>query len=184
MAKRKNPERDVLDDFRVSNHERALALVLWKIRHQYPELAVPITAEDIRAFVASTEFTKQVPKVVMYRRPGIIAKPGIPAAGRRRAVPPTPGQPAGTAVMVMLVEDGTEVRDPDTGSIWSPGDAIRPVESDEKDHGKATRQRTLKAIKEEARQLASDLIRDAASGMYSDSKIQEAAQALVMLADD
>ena len=182
MAKKAKKQLDELDLFVKSGAEEALALVLWKVRHHYPELAVPITADDLKAFYASVEFTKQSPKVVVYRRPAVEAKAGIPAEGRRRAIPPTPAQAAGKTVMVMLVEEGTEMKDPSTGIILSPGNTIRPVESDEKDHDRAKKLRELKAIKEKAKQLAADISRDASAGMYSDSKIHEAAQALVALA--
>lgn len=180
MAKK---QLDELDQFVKAGPEKALAMVLWKIRRHYPELAVPITADDIKAFYASMEFTKQLPKVVVFRRPAVKGSPSIPAEGKRRAIPPTPAQPAGKTAVVMLVEEGTEMKDPDTRSILSPGNTIRPVESDEKDHDRAKKLRELKSIKEKAKQLAADISRDASAGMYSDSRIHEAAQALVLLSE-
>lgn len=183
MAKRskKQEQTDELDTFTQAGPERALMLVLWKLRHHYPEMAVPITAEDIRQFEESVKYTKQTPKVVVFRRPAQSARAAVPASGKRRAVAATMSQPAGNLAVVMVVEANTEVKD-ENDVVLSPGDAIRPVESNEKEHSKATKLRQIKAIKEKAPQLASDLMRDASAGMYSDSKIQEAAQALVVLA--
>lgn len=181
MAKRK--QLDELDAFAQSGAENALMMVLWKVRHQYPEMAVPITVDDLQAFQKSVEFTKQKPVIAIYRRPAQEARAGLPAVGKRKAIPSAPAQAAGKAVMVMVVEAGTGITDA-SGLSLSPGNTIRPVESDEREHERARKLRDVKAVKDNARRLASDLIGDASRGMYSDARIQEAAQALVALAGE
>lgn len=182
MAKRAKKQLDELDTFAQAGPEKALMLVLWKVRHHYPEMAVPITADDLHEFQKSVEFTKQKPSVVVYRRPAQEARAGIPAQGKRKAIPSAPAQPAGRTAVVMVVEENTAMVDAG-GVMLSPGNTIRPVESDPKAHDIATKQRQVKAAREKAVQIANELTRDASVGMYSDSKISEAAQALVMLAN-
>lgn len=181
MAKRSKKQMDELDAFAQSGAENALMMVLWKVRHQYPEMAIPITADDLQAFQKSVEFTKQRPAIAIYRRPAQEARPGIPAAGKRKPIPAFPAQAAGKSVVVMVVEHGTDIMDA-SGVMLSPGNTIRPVESDEREHEKAQKQRVVKAARERAVQLAAELSRDASLGMYSDARIREAAQALVTLA--
>lgn len=181
MIKRSKKQLDELDAFAQSGTENALMMVLWKVRHQYPEMAVPITADDLQAFQKSMEYTKAKPAVVVFRRQAQQAKAGAPATGRRNAVPGMPAMPAGREVMVMMVEKGSAIVDPGEGIMLSPGNNIRPVESDTRDHEKATAARQAKQVRSRASQLAAELMSDMATGTYSNSRIQEAAQALSLL---
>lgn len=179
MAKNKTVKQtDALDAFKESGTESALMMVLWKVRHVFPEMAVPITEADLDAFRQSIEFTKQKPAVVVYRRPAQEARQGMPATGRRNAVPPMMAMPAGREVTVMIVEAGTEIVDPASGIMLSPGNTIRAVESDERDHEMSTMARQAKQAKTRASQLASELLSNMASGTYSNAMIEEAAQML------
>lgn len=52
-----------------TNYESALALLLWKIRHSYPDMVVEVTADEKRQFEASLAYTKQEPHVKVVERP-------------------------------------------------------------------------------------------------------------------
>lgn len=180
-AKKSKPT-DALDTFVSQGAERALMLVLWKVRHHYPEMAIPITTADIEAFDASCRFTKQEPCIRVFRRPAIPASPGQPAVGKRREVPASSAKPAGKVATILLVAKDTEIVDPVTHIMSSPGDAIRPVESDEKDHEHAAMLRDVRRIKETAPQLAREVMTDASTGTFSSAKVQELCQAVVTMA--
>lgn len=183
MPRAKKPVKsDALDTFISQGLERALMLVLWKVRHQYPEMAIPITAADIEAFDASCRFTKQEPCIRVFRRPAIPASPGQPAVGKRRETPPSAAKPAGKVATVLLVAKDTEAVDPGTHIMFSPGDAIRPVESDDKDHDTASLLRDIRRLKETGPQLAREVMADAATGTFSSAKVQEICQAVVTMA--
>lgn len=166
MAK---PKKDVLDKLAEADPKEIIALMLWKDRHRNPDMAEQITEKDIAGFRACTDYLGVDPEVAIFRPQGRPAQAAVPAAGRNRAVPARPAEPARPFVAVNLVAKGTM-------------NAIKPIENNEEDAKVRDQADALRRYRDKAGSLASQLMQDVAAGQFSTSTIQEAAQALVALA--
>lgn len=158
---------DPLDTLTAAGAPRALQLALWKIRHDYPE-GLQITPQDIAKMAACTEYLKVQPQARVWRRPAQPPHDGVPAAGNRRAIPPSAGMPAAPFVVIQLVDEA--------------GNAFRLVENNEEDN--ATRIATEK--RNQARTAMPGLVgavRSAlARGETSDGMINELCEAAMAIA--
>jgi hypothetical protein len=161
--------KDALDALALGPVKDVLALMLWKNRHNEPDMAVKLTEHDLRGFHACTEYLRVVPEVRIVRPQGLPGHGGIPATRTRSAIPPQEPTPPKPYVVVTLVEKGTE-------------NAIRPVENNETDHAAAAEAREFRHARDIALQIAGQLQRDVATGNYSSSTIDEAVKCLVALA--
>lgn len=166
-AKAKAPQGlgDRLDVFAASGPEKALQLVLWKGRHQNPEMTILITAEDVAAFDQCVAYLRVKPAIMIYRPEGREAQDAIPASGNRRAVPARPAEPPRSYVIVGLVAAGTR-------------DGIKPVENNEQDFQKGEIARQVQVTKRNIPDYVMALRRAAASGEFSTATLEEAARAL------
>lgn len=166
MAKQSN---DVLDALAAADPKEIIALILWKARHQNPEMSLQITEKDINGYRACVKYLEVTPEVRIARPQGRPAQEYIPARGRFKEVQARPAEPARPFVFVGLVEEGTE-------------NCIRPVENNEEDYGIAQKAEALRAARDKGPQLANQLISDMNNGTFSSATIQEAAQILITLA--
>lgn len=166
--KTKPKQIDALDAFAASEPMRVLQLVLWKARHQNPEMTVLITAEDLSAFDQCMTYQKVIPGILVDRPDGRPAMPAIPAVGTRRAVPATLGEPPRPFVIVSLVERGTR-------------NAVKPVENNEQDYQRGELAREAQVAKRNVPMLAAELRRTAVSGDFSSATLEDAARTLELL---
>ena len=163
MAKTQTPQKDALDQLATGPAENVVALMLWKARHQYPDLSVQITPKDLKGYQECIGYLKTTAEVRVFRPQGIPAQEAIPAHGNRRAVPGRPAIPPRDFVVVSLVHQGTE-------------DAIRVVENNEEDNERRKAAEHLVNIKGQVPDLASRLERYARSGELVGSDLLEAAK--------
>lgn len=161
--------KDALDQFASAGAERALQLVLWKGRHQNPEMTVLVSEADLRAFDECMHYQKVTPEILLYRPEGRPAQAAIPAAGNRRAVPGRSAEPPRPYVIVGLVERGTH-------------DAVKPVENNAEDYGRGELARQVQVVKRNLTVWASELRRAAVAGDFSSSTLEEVARALELWA--
>lgn len=123
------------------NHERALALVLWKLRHQYPGMSIRIEQKDVQALEKCEEHLE--------------VKAGVAILG-------------GSMMHVNLVCEGTQ-------------DAFTAVESTEEDQRAAERARRLQQAKESIPELVTAVKAGLGSGEFSQSNINDLADAAMLL---
>lgn len=154
-----------LDAFASADPQRVLQLVLWKARHQNPEMTVLITGEDLAAFDQCMAYQKINPHALIYRPEGRPASPGVPAAGTRRAIPPTAAEPPRPFVIVSLVERGTK-------------NVVKPIENNEQDFKTGELVRQIQVVKRNIPDYVSSLRRAAASGDFSSATLEDTARAL------
>lgn len=165
MAKRK-PQKDELDLFVEAGADRALQLVLWKVRHHLSsDMSVLVKAEDLQAFEQSMKYQQVRPAVMIYRPEGHPATQAIPAAGNRRAVPARPAEPPRPYVIIGLVQEGTR-------------NAVRAVENNEADFQRGDLQRRIEVAKRNIPEYKAALLNTAATGSYSSATLEAIAEAL------
>ena len=166
MAKAK---LDPLAELALGDPKKVIALMLWKARRRNPDLYEKIDARDLEGFEACVSYLKVQPDVMIKRPAGLPAQAAIPAAGNRRAVPAREATSPKPYVVIALVEKGTE-------------NAIRPVEDNQNDYDLAQDAAALRKARDQAPMLAERLIQQGRTGEYSLSDIQDAANALQLLA--
>jgi len=166
---RKAVKPDPLDALAEGDLKRVIALMLWKARLREPDMYVQITENDIKGFEDCVAYLKVKPEVMVKRPPGLPAQAAIPATGNRRAVAAREATPPKPFVIVTLVEDGTE-------------NVIRPVENNQEDYDIAQDAAHVRKARDQAPALAERIVNQARSGEFSLSEIQDAADALIILA--
>lgn len=147
--------KNALEAFAAAKPEEHIALLLWKNRHANPELTVSITEEDLKGYNDCMQYLK--------------VRPSIAVTTRRNYVG------------IGIVEENTEIKDPTTGEITSPGNAIKPIENNEGDAVKAETAGRLRRLKETAPGLAVLIRNQAAAGEFSSDLILQAAEAIQVL---
>ena len=160
---------DALDIIAQGDLKRVIALMLWKARHRQPDLYVQIDEKDLAGFDACVQYLKVTPEVRIHRPQGLPAQAGIPATHNRRAVPGREASPPKPFVVVTLVEAGTE-------------NVIRPVENNQDDYDVAQDAAAVRKARDQAPMLAERLVAQARTGEFSLSDMQDAADALLLLA--
>jgi hypothetical protein len=161
--------KDALDALVIGPLKDVIALMLWKNRHNEPELSVQLTERDLSGFRACVEYLHVTPEVRIVRPQGLPGHGGIPATRTRSAIPPADPTPPKPYVVVALVEKGTDNR-------------IVPVENNEEDWQAAEEAKNFNRARDIALRLAGELQQAAATGNYSSSSLDEAAKCLVALA--
>ncbi len=162
---------DPLDSFAkiaAAHPEHALQLLFWKHRHQNPEFVHQITPADLKGFNDCVTYLDVKPTVRIFRPQGLPDNPGQEARGNRRAIPPRAGTPPKDFVVIQMVD--------------SAGNSIVPIENNEEDQDRGKQAREVARMREQAPGLADLLLRQAASGDFSTSTLQEAASMLKALA--
>lgn len=171
MAKKRATKKvfkDPLDELAEGEKDRIIMLMLWQNRLRVPDMFVQLTEKDIDGFEACTRYLKVSPRLLIRRPPGLPGQDAIPASPGRRAVParePTPPKPY---VVVALVDQD--------------GNTFKPIENNEEDYDRSLDAQRVQKAKSEAPMLADRLIAQARSGEYSLSDMQDASQALLILA--
>lgn len=169
MATKKAPQLDPLDALAQGDPRNVMALMLWKNRLREPDMYVQIDEHDIKGFQDCVDYLKVKPEVKIVRPAGLPAQDPIAATGKRRAVPARAATPPKPYVIVTLVEQGTM-------------NVIRPVENNQDDFDTAQAAAELRKARDRAPQLAERILQQARTGETSLSDMQDAADALLVLA--
>ena len=169
MATRKPPKPlDPLDALAAADPREVIALMLWRDRMRNPELALQIGEEELEQYTACIRYLKVAPQVRIFRPQGVPAQDAIPATGNRRAVPARAAIPPRPYVIVSLVD--------------KDGNAIKPIESTQENYDASLERERVRRFRDNAPQLAQQLLNMAKSGEYSLAVMQECADALIALA--
>lgn len=144
-----------LDELHSASARALIGLLLWRDRFRNPSMSVSLTERDVTGLKACTEYQGVEPVVEIWKRP--------------------------SGLIVAMVQAGTKLVDK-AGNITSLGDAITPIENNQADKDKADSARQLQAIRDGANGLAARLLAEDAAGIATRSTIEEAAQALRVLA--
>lgn len=170
MRKAPIRKKDDFDRLAEGDTKDVLALVLWKARHHFPDLAMTIDAKDMAGYRQCLDYLKATPEVRIVRPLGRPAQDPVPAAGNRRAVPGYPAEPPRPFVVVALVEKGTE-------------NAIRVCENNEGDNELRILAERTKRAREGAQDIAGRIEAMTRQGAdISNSDLLAAAEALRLLA--
>jgi hypothetical protein len=167
MAKRKR-ELHPLDALAEGDPRDVIALMLWKNRMREPDMYVQLTEQDMQGLADCTNYQKVTPHVNIERPEGAPAQAAIPASGNRRAVPARPALPPKPYVIVTLVDQD--------------GNMVRPIENNQADYDASLDAALLRKARDQAPDLAQRLIQQAKTGETSLSDMQDAADALILLA--
>ena len=159
---------DALDVLAAGDPREVIALMLWKARRQQPDLYVQITEQDILGYQACVNFQKIEPEVRITRPAGLPAQAAVQLRGGR-AFPAREATPPKPYVLVALMQKGT-------------GDAFRPIENNQDDFDISEEASAIRRAKERAPTLAQILMRQAQTGEFSLSDMQDCADALMLLA--
>lgn len=161
---------DALEDFlaRAADFPSdAMMLLFWQNRMANPTFSTEVTPADLQAFAECMKYLDVEPQIRIFRPQGAPARAAVPATGERSAIPARPaGAPKDYVVMQMVDVDGN---------------AIVPVESNERDHERMQLAKNRKHLLATAPQLAAALRADLQAGVFSTSTIEEAAKTLVAL---
>jgi hypothetical protein len=150
-------------------------MVLWKNRNAIPELTVQVTEKDITAWQQCIDYLGITTQLKIYRPQGRPAQaaipevPGTPQRPGRSAIPARAQEPPRPFILVQLLDQD--------------GNTFRPIENSEEARREQEQAERLRRAKDEARSLAGQLQHDMAVGVYSNSLIADAAQALIALAN-
>jgi hypothetical protein len=166
-SERKPRHKDALDSFATAPLDRVLQLVLWKLRHKNPEMAVLITEGDITGFEQSMSYQGVVPAILIERPQGRPAHAG--ARGKVVSVAPFSGEPPRPFVIVAVVERGKK-------------NAIRAIENNQDDFERGDLARRIALARGKAATLAQQVRNAAASGDFTSGTLEDAAEALEVLA--
>ena len=161
--------QDPLDALVEGDPKDVIALLLWKNRHGNPELCAQITEADIKGFKDCCEYQEIEPEVRIYRPAGRPATEAIPATGTRPAVAARPADPPKPYVLAALMVKGKQ-------------DSFRPVENNQEDFDRAKDAEKIRLAVNQAQRHADNVIRCATSGESSLSEMQDAANALLLMA--
>lgn len=172
MAKvvKKLVAKDPLDLLAEGDPKNVMALMLWKVRHRYPQLSMEITKKDIEQFKASCDYMGVKVGVAIIHPQGREATPGRKAEGDRPAVPPRPAEPPRPWVFVGVVEKDEH------GELTM--NSVTPIESDEEGAVHRDHQRRVQTMKDRAGLYAQGLLQMANSNSISTSEMTQAAQLL------
>ncbi len=168
MVRRKQKDQHPLDALAEGEPLKVMALMLWKNRFREPDMYVQIDEKDIQGLEACVNYLKVVPVVSIHRPQGQGAQAAQPGSSTRRPVPALPAQPAKPFVIVTLVDKN--------------GDMIKPVENNQGDFDAAEEATRVRKAKDQASDLAQRLRQQGRSGETSMSDMDDAADALVVMA--
>lgn len=165
MKKSKN----ALDALAADPH-KVIALMLWKGRKHEPDLYFKIDEADLKGFEDCVQYLKVTPEVSIERPQGRPAQSATVVRGKtypaREADPPKP-----YVIVQLLAKDAKGMTGP-----------LRPVENNEADYEEQRKIAAVRRFRERAPELAARLVRQATTGEFSNSDIQDAAEALMALA--
>ena len=165
------PEVDTLNEFAGAERgftERAIMLMFWKARHANPEFTITVDRADLKGFADCIKYLDVIPTIRVYRPQGLPAQQAIEAHGNRRAAPGRAAQPPKDYVVIQMVDQD--------------GNAFVPIENNEDDLQRGKDGAAARRTRETAPQLAAQLEADIRANTISNATIQEAIEALRVLA--
>lgn len=168
MAKAKAVPKDALDLLAESDPKKIIQLLMWRDRFRNPEMSAHLTLDDLEGFEQCVAYLGVTPQVSIFRPQGRPAQEAVPATPGKRGIAARAAEPARAYVFVGVVD--------------KDGNSIKPIESDEESAQKRDAANALRSFREKAPRLAALLRGACQSGTFSTSEIQEAAQALEVLA--
>lgn len=170
------PALDALDQaLKNWSGEMWTKMVLWKNRNAIPELTVQVTEKDILGWQQCIDYLGITTQLRIYRPQGRPAQAAIPevrgtaTSPGRSAIPARAAEPPRPFILVQLLDQD--------------GNTFRAIENSEEARREQERSERLRAAKDSAKSLAAQLQHDMAAGVYSNSVIGDAAQALLELAN-
>lgn len=150
-------------------------MLLWKNRMANPEMTVQVTEADIQGWNDCINYLGINTQLKIHRPQGRPAQeaipmvPGTPTRPGRSAIPARPADPPRPFVLVQLLDQD--------------GNSFRAIENSEETRRRQEETDRLRRARDQGKQLAEQLQRDMASGVYSNSTIGDAAAALIALAN-
>lgn len=175
MATKKAPKLppDALDQFvdacKQDPTEAAIA-ILWKLRHQFPELAIQIGRKDLKGLNDCAGYLEVVPTLHIHRREAVPARAAQPpSAEYPKGVPGFAGAPASEYVTIGVVAHGTT-------------DSFKPIENNEEDAQAGENAAALRTAIEQTPGLAQMVSNNAAQGIFSEELVMELAANAMALA--
>ena len=150
-----------------ANPAVALQLLLWKQRHQNPDMSVTITEADVQAFQACVDYLEVEPVIKMFQPGGLPERPGFTKKDGTQ-MPARPAVPPREECVVQLTDKN--------------GNAITPIEQSTEEQAKSRQARAVQDARAKAPGLVADLNQMLARGETSTALFQEATSALLTLA--
>jgi hypothetical protein len=158
----------MLDALVTADPKQIIALMLWKNRHNNPEMVIQINEADIKGLTDCTTYQGIEPDVRIFRRGALPPHDAIPGTPGRAGVNAFPGMPAADFVTVAMVAKGTE-------------DTFRAVENNEQDLAIGEKLRNRARLLANALPIANRVRNSAAAGDFSSSDIVELADIVLSL---
>ena len=172
----KKPKKpaDALDLFAQACEEdprQALIVLLWKLRHQFPDLAVNIDRKDLGGLKACAEYLEVTPTLRIFRRPAIPARAATPPTHEHpKGLPGFAGAPASEHVTILVTDGGKN------------HDSFRPIENNEEDAQASERAAAVRQAKQMAPALAQQVASQATGGEFSKELVVEICSYAALLA--
>lgn len=158
----------MLDALANADPKQIIALMLWKNRHNNPDMVVQINEADIKGLTDCTAYQGIEPDVRIFRRAATPPHDAIPGSQGRAGVNAFPGMPAADFVTVAMVAKGTE-------------DTFRAVENNEQDAAIGDKIRNHARLVANAVPIANRVRNSAAVGDFSQNDIMELADIVLSL---
>lgn len=169
MAKAKAvPKKDSLDLLAEGDPKKIIALLLWRDRFRNPEMSAHVTLEDLDGFEQCSDYLGVTTQVSIFRPQGRPAQEAVATTPGKRGIAARAAEPPRDYVFVGVVD--------------KDGNSIKPIESTEENADRRDAANALRSSREKGPRLAALLRGACQSGTYSTAEIQEAAQALEVLA--
>lgn len=159
---------DALVELSKTDLQRAMMLVLWKMRFDNPGFTVEIHPQDLRAFDECVEYLAITPTLQVMRPGGAPARESFTTA-RGQTVPAKPAIPPKPYVVVQMTDD--------------QGHTFVAIENNTADYERQQQAKASDQVRANARSVATQLQAMASSGTFSTATINDAARALLLLAD-
>lgn len=172
QSKRLKPKLDRLDTLAQGDPLDVIAMMFWVNRKKNPEMYIKIEEKDIEAFQDCFQYLKVKPEVKIERPQGLPAQPAVPARHNRREIPARAATSPKPYVIVSLLGK-------DEKGITGP---LKAVENNEADYHEQRQLEEVRRWRDRAPGIAARLVIAAAKGEFSSSDLQEAANALAVLA--
>lgn len=150
---------------------QAVIALLWKFRHQLPDLAAQIDRKDLGGLKACADYLEVKPTLRIFRREDVPARAAQPpSAEYPKGLPGFAGAPASEHVTILVTDGGKN------------HDGFRPIENNEEDAQAAERAAALRQAKQLAPGLAQQVASQAAGGEFSKELVIEVCSYASMLA--
>lgn len=163
-----DPVDALVEQVRRGDTNRVLQLLLWKQRFENPGFTVELHPADIRAFDECVAYLGITPTVHVIRPGGAPAREAF-TTNRGQTVPAKPALPPKPYVVVQMTDD--------------QGHTFVAIENNVADYERQQQAKAADQVRANARSIAGQLQAMANSGSFSTATINDAARALLLLAD-